>query len=217
MFDNKSKKSPKTEIKYDCVLTEEQKAAKEKILGGTYVFLTGKAGTSKTFLACAVALDLVFKKQMERIIITRPTVATEDNGFLPGTFEEKMEPWLVPIWDNIKKIYRNPEKLKKMKEEGIIKILSLSHFRGHSFENSICIIDEFQNLSINQLKMAVGRLGKGSIMLFCGDKSQIDLKYKQDSAIFAIDRLKESKYVQTIELLENHRHEAVEEILNLLD
>ena len=104
-----------------------------------------------------------------------------------------------------------------MKEEGIIKILSLSHFRGHSFENSICIIDEFQNLSINQLKMAVGRLGKGSIMLFCGDKSQIDLKYKQDSAIFAIDRLKESKYVQTIELLENHRHEAVEEILNLLD
>jgi phosphate starvation-inducible PhoH-like protein len=164
-----------------------------------------------------LALDLVFKKQAERIIITRPTVATEDNGFLPGTFEEKMEPWLVPIWDNIKKIYNNEAKLKKMKEEGQIKVLSLSHFRGHSFENSICIIDEFQNLTVNQLKMALGRLGKGSMMIFCGDKYQIDLKYKQDSAVNALDRLNTSKYVKIIELFENHRHEAVEEVLNLLD
>jgi phosphate starvation-inducible PhoH-like protein len=217
MFDNKSKKQPKNEIKYEVVLTEEQKLAKEQILDGVFTFLTGKAGTSKTFLACAVALDLVFKKQAERIIITRPTVATEDNGFLPGTFEEKMEPWLVPIWDNIKKIYNNEAKLKKMKEEGQIKVLSLSHFRGHSFENSICIIDEFQNLTVNQLKMALGRLGKGSMMIFCGDKYQIDLKYKQDSAVNALDRLNTSKYVKIIELFENHRHEAVEEVLNLLD
>ena len=113
MFDN-VKKQPKTEIKYDAVLTDEQKQAKEKILHTPVNFLIGKAGCAKTFLACAVGLDMLFKKQIEKIIITRPTVATEDNGFLPGTFEEKMEPWLVPIRDNMRKLYNKPDKLKEL-------------------------------------------------------------------------------------------------------
>lgn len=217
MFDNTHKNPPKGAIKYNITLTEEQKRAKELILNRPFNFLVGKAGTAKTFVACAVALDSLFKKQIERIIITRPTVATEDNGFLPGTFEEKMEPWLVPIWDNIGTIYANDTKVKKLKEDKIIQVLSLSHFRGHTFQNAFCIVDEFQNLTTNQLKMVIGRLGKESTMVFCGDSDQIDLKNKQDSAIMNVSKLEGSEYVNVIHLLENHRHPAIQSLLQLLD
>lgn len=215
MFDN-VKKQPKTEIKYDAVLTEEQKNAKELILQTPVNFLIGKAGSAKTFLACAVGLDLLFKKQIEKIIITRPTVATEDNGFLPGTFEEKMEPWLIPIRDNMRTFYNKPDKLKELEHKKIIETVSLTHFRGRSFHNAFCIVDEFENLTHSQLKMAIGRLGKNSTMVFCGDADQIDLKRPIDSAFYSIERLQGSKYVSIIELKENHRHPAVEELLELL-
>lgn len=206
----------KREIKFDIQLTEEQKQAKEQILKTPYSFIIGQAGTSKTILATAIALDLFFKKVVDKIIITRPTVGTEDNGFLPGTLEEKMEPWLVPIRDNMRKVYNKPDKLKAMEMEGQLEIVALTHFRGRQFDNSICIVDEFQNLNSSQLKMAIGRLGKGSVMLFCGDTDQIDLKVKSESAIHEIQRLNESKFVSIIELKENHRHAAVKEVLNLL-
>jgi phosphate starvation-inducible PhoH-like protein len=86
----------------------------------------------------------------------------------------------------------------------------------NTFDNAICIVDEFQNLNSSQLKMAIGRLGKGSVMLFCGDTDQIDLKVKSESAIHEIQRLNDSKFVSIIELKENHRHAAVKEVLNLL-
>jgi len=169
-----------------------------------------------TFLASAVALDMIFKGLKSKIVITRPTVSTEDIGFLPGTFEEKMEPWLVPIRDNMRKFYNNPAKLKKMEEDGVIEIVSLAHFRGRTFQDSVCIIDESQNLTINQLKMALGRIGKGSIMIFCGDIDQIDLKQSSTSSIHAIHKLAKSKHVSIIELKENHRHPAVHDLLELL-
>lgn len=206
----------KKEIKFDIQLTEEQKLAKEKILSTPYSFIHGSAGVGKSLICAQIALDLYFKKVAERIIITRPTISTEDNGFLPGTLEEKMDPWLVPIRSNMRKIYNKPEKLKSMEMDGSIEIVALTHFRGRSFDNAVCIIDEFQNLSKSQLRMALGRLGKNSIMIFCGDVDQIDLKVKSDSAIFDVDRLKGSKFVSIIELKENHRHEAVKEVLELL-
>lgn len=207
----------KSDVKFSVSLTEEQKEAKEQIINGTFVFLLGKPGTSKTFLACSVGLDLLFKKQVEKIVITRPTISTEDNGFLPGTLEEKMEPWLVPIRSNMRTFYNNPTKLKKLEEDKEIEIVSLSHFRGRSFSNSICIIDEFENMTASQLRMAIGRLGKGSIMIFCGDESQIDLKQKNTSAIYELNKLKNSEYVKIITLTENHRHPAVEHVLRLLE
>lgn len=207
----------KNDVKFTATLSDEQKAAKEKIINGTFVFLLGKPGTSKTFLACAVGLDLLFKKEVERIVITRPTISTEDNGFLPGTLEEKMEPWLVPIRSNMRTFYNNPAKLKKLEEDKEIEIVSLSHFRGRSFSNSVCIIDEFENMTASQLRMAIGRLGKGSIMIFCGDESQIDLKQRSTSAIYELNKLTNSEYVQIITLTENHRHPAVEHVLRLLE
>ena len=216
MFDIEKKRQPKTDIKYSLSLTDEQKIAKQKILESTVVFLTGIAGTSKTFTATSVALDMVFKGLKSKIVITRPTVSTEDIGFLPGTFEEKMEPWLVPIRDNMRKFYNNPAKLKKMEEDGIIEVISLSHFRGRTFQDSVCIVDEAQNLTSSQLKMAIGRLGKGSIMIFCGDCDQIDLKQSNMSAIHSIAKLSQSPHVSIIEMQENHRHPAVCELLELL-
>lgn len=216
MLDNDKKRQPKSDIKYSLSLTDEQKIAKQKILESTVVFLLGEAGTSKTFTATSVALDMVFKGLKSKIVITRPTVSTEDIGFLPGTFEEKMEPWLVPIRDNMRKFYNNPAKLKKMEEDGVIEIVSLAHFRGRSFQDSVCILDESQNLTINQLKMALGRIGKGSIMIFCGDIDQIDLKQSSTSSIHAIHKLAKSKHVSIIELKENHRHPAVHDLLELL-
>jgi len=206
----------KREVKFDIQLTEEQKRAKEQILKTPYSFLNGSAASGKTLLATQIAMDLFFKKEVERIIITRPTVGTEDNGFLPGTFQEKMDPWLVPIRDNMRKVYNKPDKLKAMEQENHIELVALTFFRGRTFDKAVCILDEAQNLTKSQLRMAIGRLGKGSIMIFCGDRDQIDLKVKADSAIWDIELLQGSKYVSIIELTENHRHEAVKSVLNLL-
>jgi phosphate starvation-inducible PhoH-like protein len=203
-------------VNFNVSLNEEQASAKEQILRHPINFLEGKAGSGKTLLAVQIALDLVFKKEASKIVITRPTVGTEDNGFLPGTFEEKMEPWMVPIRDNMRKVYNHPEKLVKMEQDGIIELVSLSHFRGRTFENSVCIVDEFQNLTKQQLGMALGRLGKNSTMIFCGDGQQIDLKFGNDSSIHEVAKLRESKYVYRRRLLENHRHPAVDEVLDLL-
>lgn len=203
-------------IKYDIQLSEEQKKAKEQILQTPFSFINGAAASGKTLLATQIALDLFFKKEVKKIVICRPTIGTEDNGFLPGTLEEKLEPWLVPIRDNMRKVYNKSEKLKTMETTGDIELVALSHFRGRSFSDAVCIIDEAQNLNKSQLRMALGRLGKGSIMIFCGDKEQIDLKNKSDSAIWDIERLRGSKYVSIINLTENHRHVAVKEVLELL-
>ena len=92
----------------------------------------------------------MFKKVVDKIVITRPTIGTEDNGFLPGTLEEKMDPWLVPIRSNMRKIYNKPEKLKSLEQTEQIQIIALTHFRGIQFDNAICIIDEAQKLSKTQ-------------------------------------------------------------------
>ena len=206
-------------IKYDVTLTDEQKHVKQIVLDElpAFVFLVGEAGTAKTFTATAIALDLLFKKTVDKIVITRPTVSTEDNGFLPGTLEEKLEPWLVPIRDNMAQIYNKPDKLLAMEKNKQIEIIPLTFFRGRTFRNAVCIVDEFQNLTLNQLKMAIGRLGKNSIMIFCGDTNQIDLRQKADSAINYIKRLEDNKYVKTITMVENHRHPAISEILKKLE
>ena len=214
---NTQKTPPKGAVRFSLTLSEEQKAAKQAILHHPFNFIVGKAGSGKTLLACQVALDMFFKRQIDKIIITRPTVATEDNGFLPGSEKEKMEPWIVPIKSNMRKIYNKPDILEKMENDEAIELVSLSHFRGRTFENAVVIIDEFQNLTRSQFRMALGRLGKGSTMIFCGDNQQIDLKDKNYSAIHDVPKIDDSQYAYKRVLEDNHRHVAIDEVFEMLN
>jgi phosphate starvation-inducible PhoH-like protein len=215
-MENTEKRVPKGDIKFSINLSDEQKHAKSQILEHPFNFILGKAGSGKTLLAVQIALDLYFKREINKIVITRPTVSNEDNGFLPGSLEEKMEPWLVPIRSNMKKVYDKWIVLEKMEKEENIELVSLTHFRGRTFDNCVCIVDEFQNLTKTQLAMVLGRLGKGSRMILTGDAQQIDLKFSNDSAVHDVAKLKESRFVYTVNLKDNHRHEALDEVLRLL-
>ena len=213
---NVEKAPPKGNIRFSLTLSEEQKQAKAQILQHSFSFIIGKAGSGKTLLSVQIALDLFFKRQVNKIIITRPTVSTEDNGFLPGNEKEKMAPWLVPIRSNMRKVYNKPDILEKMESSEDIELVSLAHFRGRTFENAVCIVDEFQNLTKSQLRMCVGRLGKNSYMIFAGDSQQIDLKDRSHSAIHELAKLRDCSYVYSIKLEDNHRHEAIDKVLTIL-
>ena len=216
MAENIEKDPPKGKIKFDLNLSEEQKESKSKILYHPYNFIMGKAGSGKTLLAVQIALDMYFTRQVNKIIITRPTVSNEDNGYLPGSLSEKMEPWLVPIRSNMRKVYNKPHILEKMEKEENIELVSLTHFRGRTFDNACVIVDEFQNLTKPQLGMVLGRLGKRSTIILTGDPQQIDLKFNNDSAIHEVPKLKGSEHVYQTVLKDNHRHEALNEVLKLL-
>jgi len=211
----KEKRKPKNPITFKLTLNEEQKQAKQVILDAPVTLLKGMAGSGKTLVACQVALDLVFKKDAERIIITRPTVAKEEIGFLPGDLKEKMDPWLAPIYANLYMLY-DKEKIDKMIKDGIIEIVPFAFMRGRTFPDAVVIVDECQNITHGQTEMILGRLGKGGKMIFCGDITQTDLKTKKDSGIGFFTRLEENiKGVKIFTLKTNHRHEIVEPILKL--
>tara|TARA_R110002126_G_scaffold203682_3_gene351171 strand:- start:104 stop:766 length:663 start_codon:yes stop_codon:yes gene_type:complete len=214
---NNEKKAPKGNVRFSISLSEEQKKAKGEILKHPFNFIMGNAGSGKTLLAVQIALDLFFKREYNKVIITRPTISTEDNGFLPGNEREKMEPWLVPIRSNMRKVYNKPPILEKMEEDEDIELVSLAHFRGRTFDDAIVIIDEFQNLTRSQFAMVLGRLGKKSLMILCGDNQQIDLKDKNYSAIHEVAKIINSEYVYKVVLTDNHRHEAIFDVLQLLN
>jgi phosphate starvation-inducible PhoH-like protein len=211
------KRRPKNPIKFKINLNEEQKTAKETILQNPITLLRGMAGSGKTLLACQIALDMLFKKDTEKIVITRPTVAREEIGFLPGDIKEKLDPWLAPIYANLYLLY-DKEKIDKMIAEGVIEIVPFAFMRGRTFPNNVVIVDECQNITHAQTELVLGRLGKGGKMIFCGDLSQTDLKNKKDSGIGFFNRLEENiKGVKVINLKTNHRHEIVEPILKVYE
>ena len=216
MPENTNKRVPKGAVKYNITLSEEQKLAKSQIRNHPFNFILGKAGSGKTLLAVQISLDCFFKREVNKIVITRPTISNEDNGFLPGSLDEKMEPWLVPIRSNMRKVYNKPIILEKMEKNQDIELVSLSHFRGRTFDSSIVIVDEFQNLNKQQLAMVLGRLGKNSRMMLCGDPQQIDLKFTNDSAVHEVHKLKDSEFVYSVNLKDNHRHESLDNVLKLL-
>ena len=119
-------------------LNEEQKQAKSEILQNDISVIIGKAGSGKTLLACQIALQMLLEKNIGKIIITRPTVSKEDLGYLPGKLEDKMDPWVAPIYGNMYQLLRK-ERVEKMIEDGAIEIVPVSYMRGRTFTNS-CII-----------------------------------------------------------------------------
>jgi phosphate starvation-inducible PhoH-like protein len=213
---NAQKRVPKGPIKFNINLNDEQKLAKSEILSNSVTLIKGQAGSGKTLVACQIALDLFFNRQIEKIIITRPNVASADEiGFLPGSMKEKMDPWLAPIYANLYMLY-NKQTIDKMVENGDIEILPFAFVRGRTFVDSVVIVDEAQNVSNTQTEMIVGRLGLNSKMIFCGDIAQIDLKNKKESGVdFFKILVSRVEGVKVITLLKNHRHPIVPEILNV--
>ena len=213
----KEKRKPKNPIKFKITLNEEQKEAKSKILENTLTLLAGKAGSGKTMLACQIALDKLFTKEIEKIIITRPTVSKEDIGFLPGDLREKMDPWVQPIYQNMYALY-DKVKIEKYIEDGKIEIVPVSFMRGRTFLNSCIIVDEAQNVTHEQMEMIVTRIGLNSKMIICGDDHQVDLKSKRDSGFrFLYTVSRKVKNMIGITLIENHRDPIVDDLLEVYE
>ena len=211
------KRKPKNPIKFKIQLNEEQKEAKAKILNNTVTLLAGSAGSGKTLLACQIALEKLFTKECDKIIITRPTVSKEEIGFLPGDLREKMDPWVQPIYQNMYALY-DKVKIEKLISDGAIEIVPVSFMRGRTFLDSIVIVDEAQNVTHEQMEMIVTRLGLRSKMIICGDGHQTDLKRKADSGFkFLYTAARRIKNLCAITLSTNHRDPIVEDLINLYE
>jgi phosphate starvation-inducible PhoH-like protein len=212
----KAKRKPKGPIKFNVQLNEEQKLAKEKILSNTVTVLKGKAGSGKSLLAANVALDLLFSREIEKVIITRPTVvAGQDIGFLPGDVNEKLAPFTAPVYENMHRLYPK-EKIEKCIAEGEIEIVPVSFMRGRNFTDCLVVIDEAQNLTDTQMELLLTRICHGSKMIFCGDGAQIDLKDRKTSGFDVVCKhMKDVPGFEVVTLLKNHRHEIVEYILDI--
>lgn len=209
------KKKPKNPIKFNIQLNEEQKEAKRIILENDITVITGQAGSGKTLVAVQTALDQLFVKNYEKIIIARPVVtAKEDIGFLPGGIKQKLDPFVSPIYDNAYRLY-DKVKIDKDFEDGKIEIIPFAFMRGRNFTNSFIIVDEAQNVTDEQMSMVISRLCNGSKMVIVGDTSQIDLKNKKDSGMFFLAKQVAGTVpgVASVSLKTNHRHPIVESVL----
>lgn len=213
----KGRKNIKNKVKFGISLNGEQKEVKAKILGDTISVLTGKAGSGKTLLATQIALEYLVYREVEKIVITRPTVSNEDLGFLPGSMKEKMDPWASPIQANMVALH-GKQKIEKLMLDDTIEIAPISFMRGRTFTNSCVIVDESQNITLPQMEMIISRLGVNSKMILTGDLSQIDLKYKKDSGFPYLFNMKDKvKGLGVYELKTNHRHPIVEQVLEYFE
>jgi phosphate starvation-inducible PhoH-like protein len=155
--------------------TEAQKAYTQALLEHELTFGIGPAGTGKTYIAVAVAVSKFIQGEVDRIILTRPAVeAGEKLGFLPGTQDEKVDPYMQPLYDALADFLPGKQ-LQKLREEKRVEIAPLAFMRGRTLSNAFVILDEAQNATTMQMKMFLTRLGKGSRMAITGDRSQVDL------------------------------------------
>ena len=199
--------------------TPGQQQYVSKINTSDVSFGIGPAGTGKTFLAVAIALQKLKKKEVKKVVLTRPAVEAGENlGFLPGDIREKLDPYMQPLYDSLSMILTN-EKLKTYIEESIIEIAPLAYMRGRTLTDAFVILDEAQNVTYPQLKMFLTRLGKNSKFVITGDLTQIDLPKNQDSGLKKIiDLLQSVPEVSVISLseIDNQRNPLVKKFISIL-
>ncbi len=166
-----------------------QKRYIDSMIDNEIVFSIGPAGTGKTYLAMAMAAEALRSKKISRIIITRPAVEAGENlGFLPGDLQDKVDPYLRPIYDALFDIL-GYESYEKYMSRGLIEIAPLAYMRGRTLESAYIILDEAQNTTNEQMKMLLTRLGYGSKLIVTGDITQIDLNKGRDSGLKNIDKI----------------------------
>lgn len=213
-----AKKKLKNPIRFLIQLNEEQKLAKQIILENKVTVIRGHAGSGKSLVAAQVALDLLFKKEVEKVVLTRPAVnAGEELGFMPGDKDAKLAPYTAAIYDNMYRLY-SKEKVDKEILEGNIEVIPLAFMRGRNFTNCCVVVDEGQNITSKQMELLLGRICVGTKMVICGDTSQIDLKdAKQSGFHFLCTNFNTVNGFKVVTLKTNHRDPIVEEILGVYD
>jgi phosphate starvation-inducible PhoH-like protein len=179
------------------------------------VVSTGPAGTGKSLLACNSAALALKQGHVNRIILTRPAVSVdEQHGFLPGTLEAKMDPWVRPLTDALGRHFR-PQQIRAMMEDRLIEVCPLAYMRGRTFDTSWIIADEMQNSTPNQMQMVLTRIGDGSKMVITGDPRQHDRGFETNGLSDLVTRLRPSDQVQHVVFTEAEieRHPVIKEIL----
>jgi phosphate starvation-inducible PhoH-like protein len=200
--------------------TANQKRYVDAIEDHTITFGIGPAGTGKTYLAMAKAVSALQAKKVNRIILTRPAVeAGEHLGFLPGTLNEKIDPYLRPLFDALHDMI-DIETIPRMMQSGIIEVAPLAYMRGRTLNDAFIILDEAQNTTPEQMKMFLTRLGFGSKMVITGDVTQIDLPNGQHSGLRVVrDILKDIDDIAFLELTADDvvRHRLIGDIVKAYD
>ena len=216
MVDKIAKRRPKNDIRFQVQLNEEQKEAKSIILNNKITVLKGQAGSGKSLIAAQVALDLLFKRDVEKIILTRPAVTSgEEIGYLPGDKDAKLAPYTAAIYDNMYRLY-SKDKIDKEIADGNIEVIPLAFMRGRNLTNCCVVVDEGQNITHRQMELVLGRICHGSRMIICGDTAQIDLKDKKISGFnFISTNFRDVPGFAVVTLKTNHRDPIVEHILEI--
>ncbi len=196
--------------------SEGQRLYIEAIENNDIVVGIGPAGTGKTYLAVAMAVDSLFKKRVKRIILARPAVEAGENlGFLPGDLQEKVDPYLRPLYDALEDMM-GVERMRRALETRAIEIAPLAYMRGRTLHDAFVILDEAQNATTLQMKMFLTRLGLNSRAVITGDKTQIDLPRREDSGLIQVETVLKGiegiafVYMQPADVI---RHRLVKEII----
>jgi phosphate starvation-inducible PhoH-like protein len=200
--------------------TDNQKALVKAVEENDLVFAVGPAGTGKTYVAVAMAVQALKNKEVKKIIITRPAVEAGENlGFLPGDLKEKIDPYLRPIYDALDDMIP-AEKLKYYVENRVIEIAPLAYMRGRTLNHAFILLDEAQNTTAMQMKMFLTRMGPSSKVIVTGDISQIDLPRNQQSGLSeSLKILKGVKGIARVDLDAKDvvRHKLVKDIIQAYD
>ena len=196
--------------------SDGQKRYLDAIAQNDIVIGIGPAGTGKTYLAVAKAVDALYKKRVKRIVLARPAVEAGENlGFLPGDLQEKVDPYLRPLYDALEDMMPL-ERMRRALEDRTIEIAPLAYMRGRTLSDAFVILDEAQNATTAQMKMFLTRLGLNSRVVITGDKTQIDLPKKQDSGLLEVEQILTGidgisiLYLDTADVI---RHRLVKDII----
>lgn len=161
-------------------ITANQEKTMQAFDDGDHLVLSGSAGTGKTFLACYLGLEAVLEKSYQNLVIVRSVVPVRDMGYLPGTAEEKKDAFAAPYKSIFSEIFGDAAAYNKLINSKIVQFESTSFIRGMTYDNSVIIVDEMQNLNFHELDSVITRVGNNCRIIFCGDYKQTDFKYDDE-------------------------------------
>lgn len=207
-----SNRPRKQEIKYVIQLNEEQKEAKKLIRENQIVIITGRAGCGKSLVSAQCALDFLFKKECDKVLVTRATVEVGSSlGYLPGTLGDKFNPYLEAFMENLEKCY-DKVKIESLVTDQKIIASTIQFIRGKTIDD-VLIVEEAQNLKKSEMLAILTRLGKTGKIIINGDNEQKDIRDEYNGLSYAIDLSKKINEIKWIKLKENHRSDLVGKIL----